>query len=104
MGHMLPCLAQLTILSAVDRAYSTPFLGCSREAWLDPTLAKSKAWEGFTVGVEAEAEAEREEEGAERDARVDDKARAEEGATATAERRSGDKPAQVKSRVELVNH
>lgn len=54
MGHMEPCLAQLTILSAVDRAYSTPFLGCSSEAWFEPTLAKSKAWEGFTEGTEAD--------------------------------------------------
>lgn len=85
IGHILPCLAQFTILSAVERAYSTPFFGCSSEAWLEPTLAKSNAWEGFTEGTEAE----REEEGTESEAGVEEKARREEGAE---ERRRGVRP------------
>jgi hypothetical protein len=88
IGHILPCLAQLTILSAVERAYSTPFFGCSREAWLDPTLAKSKAWEGLTEGTEA---AEREEEGTERAVGLQEKARRVEGVVQV--RRRGERPA-----------
>lgn len=47
IGHILPCLAQLTTLSIVLRAYSTPFLGASRLAWFDPCLATSKACLGM---------------------------------------------------------
>jgi len=42
IGHILPCLAQLTTLSIVAKAYSAPSLGVSSEAWLDPDAATSK--------------------------------------------------------------
>lgn len=48
MGHIEPCLAQLTILSIVPRAYSTPFLGVSRLNWFEPTLARSNALDAFS--------------------------------------------------------
>lgn len=74
MGHIEPCLAQLTILSNVDSTYSArqsvhrgpklhaqmgtknreggcdvpaPFFGVSRESWLDPCCAILVA--GMTV-------------------------------------------------------
>lgn len=51
MGHMEPCLAQLTILSMVPSAYSTPFLGVSSESWFEPTLARSNAREAFSSEI-----------------------------------------------------
>lgn len=44
IGHIEPCLAQLTILSIVPKAYSTPFLGVSKDNWLEPTLANPNAF------------------------------------------------------------
>lgn len=51
MGHIEPCLAQLTILSAVANAYSTPFLGCSSEAWFEFATARVQASEALTEGT-----------------------------------------------------
>jgi len=43
MGHIEPWRAQLTILSMVPSAYSTPLRGVSSESWFEPTLARSNA-------------------------------------------------------------
>lgn len=49
MGQRLPLRAQLAILSSVVSTTSEVFRGASRDAWLDPDLAISKA---PRVGVE----------------------------------------------------
>ena len=50
MGHILPCRAQLTILSIVLSTYSALFCGLSKLSWLLPDLA---IWVmGFVGSVE----------------------------------------------------
>lgn len=63
---MLPCLAQLTILSAVAKAYSTPFLGVSSDNWFEPCFAKLNAALVSTAAIDCDSaeEAARDVEGA----------------------------------------
>lgn len=51
MGQMEPVRAQLTTLSIVERAYSTPLRGLSRLAWFEPALASSNA-DWLTTGTD----------------------------------------------------